>query len=88
MSKSLSCLQIQFPKRPHRPDQRSPQARQHARLQNKHQCVCSICRPDNLYYEQFAVLENSKILAYICQKCSLISIKTVLIEQSLPTPFI
>jgi hypothetical protein len=52
------------------------------------QCVCSTCRHDNLGYEQFAVLENSKIPAYICLKFSLISTKTVPTEELLPTTFV
>ena len=88
MPKSQSCLHIQLPKRPYRPDQRSTQASQHANLKIRLQYACSTCRPEKLCYGQFAVLENSKIIAYICLKCSLISIKSVPIEQSLPTPFI
>jgi len=88
MPKSQSCLQIQLPKGPYRPEQRSTQDRSKQILKIGHQCVCSICRRENPCYEQFTILENSKILAYIFLKCSLISIKTVPIEKSLPKSFI
>jgi len=88
MPKSQSCLQIQLPKGPYRPEQLSTQQSSMQILKIGHRCVCTICRREKPCYEQFEVLENSKILAYICLKCSLISIKTVPIEESLQTPFI